>query len=274
MRIPRMSVAAAVVAAGLMAAAAALAVGPWPGIAPAVVDPAAKVRYTALRTGASTAVKAERVADGKVLASASFTGTYGIPAVTSTGRAGGLSPDGRLLVLAEPPSDSGLRSRSSFLLLSTPRLTLRKRIVLPGEFGFDAVSPDGRTLYLIQHASSRDLSSYVVRAYDLRRQKLLQGAIVDKRNVDEVMRGQPVARAESERGVWVYTLYRRETGNAFVHALNTARRTAFCIDFDWRATDQALWSARLELRDRGRRLLVRTRGSTVATIDTQTLRVS
>jgi hypothetical protein len=260
----------AVLAAALAAAGAAAAVGPWPGLARSVADPARDLRYTAARGGDATTVGAVR--DGKVVRSATVAGAFGIPAVTSGGLAAGLSPDGRLLVLAQP---RGLRprQRSTFLVLSTARLAVQARIVLSGEVGFDALSPDGRTLYLIEHASRSDPTRYVVRAYDLRQRRLLPGAIVDKRNVDEVMSGYPVARAESARGRWVYTLYRRAGREAFVHALDTAGRRAFCIDFEWRGGDRELWGARLRLADGDRRLVVRSDGENVVTIDTRTLRV-
>ena len=44
------------------------------------------------------------------------------------------------------------------------------------------------------------------------------------------MGGQPVARASSTRGRWAYTLYARRGDEPFVHALDTVKREAFCID--------------------------------------------
>ena len=272
MRIPRWLVLGAVVMVAMVASGAALGVGPWPGLAPTVAASSGNVRYTAARAHGSTTVKAIR---GKsVIASATFKGAYGIPAVTSAGRAGGLSPDGRLLVLVEPPSYNGLRSESRFLLVSTRGLSVADSIALSGEFGFDAVSPDRRTLYLIQHVSGSDLVRYVVRAYDLRAKRLLARAIVDKRELGEQMRGYPVARATSARGRWVYTLYTRspDGGRPFVHALNAAARTAFCIDLpSWPTSD--IWGARLELTNDGRLLIARSGATAVATIDTATLKV-
>ena len=272
MRIPRWLALGAVVVVAMVASGAALGVGPWPGLAPTVAASSGNLRYTAVRSHGSTSVKAIRGA--RVIASATFAGAYGIPAVTSAGRAGGLSPDGRLLVLAEPPSYEGLRSESRFLLISTGALSLVDTIVLDGEFGFDAVSPDRRTLYLIQHVSSRDLVRYVVRAYDLRAKRLLARPIVDKRELGEQMRGYPVARATSARGEWVYTLYTRspDGGRPFVHALNAAARTAFCIDLtSW--PDENIWEARLELTSDGGQLIARSGATAVATIDTATLKV-
>ena len=83
-----------------------------------------------------------------------------------------------LLVLVEPPRYDGLRQQSRFAVLSTAKLARVSTLTLPGEFGFDAISPDRRILYVIQHASTQDLVRYVVRAYDLRAGRLLPQAIV------------------------------------------------------------------------------------------------
>jgi hypothetical protein len=247
--------------------------GPWPGLAQSVQAPSGLVRYTASRAAGVTTVRA--IGTARVVVSARFRGAFGIPAVTIAGRAGGLSPDGRLLVLAEPPNYEGLRERSQFLILSTSRLKLVARVVLRGEFGFDAISPDRRTLYLTQHVSTSDLVRYVVRAYDLGTRQLLPGAIVDKREPDEAMRGYPVARATSTDGSWVYTLYNRASsgGLPFVHALNTAGRSAFCIDLPRWPAGVEVWNGTLELSADGRQLRVLAPGTTVATVDTKTLLV-
>jgi hypothetical protein len=258
----------------LAVAGAASGVGPWPGLARTVVAPSGDLRYTATRAHGSTTVKAIRVGRGKVVATKTFAGLYGIPAVTSTGVAGGLSPDERLLVLGEPTDFQSLRARSRFLVLATGTLALRGTIVLRGEFGFDALSPSGRTLYLIQHASPAELSSYVVRAYDVTDRRLLRKAIVDKREAGETMRGYPVARASSERGAWVYTLYHRGDDRPFIHALDTVKRAAVCIDLPWQGQLDGVWDARLELSADGRELRVRSAsGAAVATVDTKTLRM-
>jgi hypothetical protein len=192
--------------------------------------------------------------------------------VTSTGVAGGLSPDGSLLVLAEPPDYNGLRTQSRFLVVATRTLSLAATLVLDGEFGFDAISPDNHTLFLIEHATGNDLISYVVRAYDLGGRHLVEQAIIDKRNAGEKMRGYPVARTTSNGGAWVYTLYHRGSGKPFIHALNASGRWAACIDLAWKERGN-FWNARLQLTDGGRRLVVRSGGSVVARVDTRTLRV-
>jgi hypothetical protein len=274
MRIPRWTVVAALAGAALIATGAASGVGPWPGLAGTVVGPSGDVRYTASRSDGSTTVRALRVgAEPAVLGRATIDGNWGIPAVTSTGLAGGLSPDGRLLVLTQPSSFSGLRHNSTFLVLSTKTLEVAQQVEVNGEFGFDAVSSDNRTLYLIQHRSSSDLISYIVRGYDLRQHRLLKRAIVAK-GEGTTMRGYPVSRATSAHGIWVYTLYHRMNGKPFIHALNTAQRYAICIDLTWEPGSDDVWSTRLALSHDGRKLMVRSHGSTVATVNTRTFRVS
>ena len=265
---------AGITVATVVGAGAAHAVGPWPGLAASVTSPSGTLRYTAKRFGGATTVRARRIVDGRLVRSASFSGNYGIPAVTSTGVAGGFSPDGSLLVLGEEPGFQSLRRSSRFLVLSLPQLRLERTIVLGGEFGFDAISPDNRTLYVIQHASREDLVRYVVRGYDLRTNRLLRRAIVDKGEPDEVMRGYAIARATSPSADWVYTLYTRGGGKPFIHALGTNKRIAHCIDLTWDPGRQNVWLMRLQLTSGGKELVVRSpSGAVVATVDTTTFRV-
>jgi hypothetical protein len=270
MRMRWVSIGLAAVAAALVLAGSAAGVGPWPGLAGSVTSQAG-VRYTATRAVETTVVRA--IADGAVARSATVSGLWGIPAVTVTAQAGGLDPRGTKLVLVEPPTYQGLRSQSKFLVLDAGTLAVERTIVLPGEFGFDAVSPDGRTLYVIQHRLRSDLVAYVVRAYDLAHSRLLRRPVVAA-GEGTTMRGYPVARATTSTGARVYTLYfRNEGGTYFVHALATVRRTAVCIDLPHSISSHNSFNARLALSKDGTRLAVRAGGKVVATIDTTTNRV-
>ncbi len=262
----------AVAVAALVSASVALGVGPWPGLATTVRSPDGQFRYTASRAEGSTVVRAVRAGSGAVAAEATLDGAWGIPAITSNGAPGGLSRDGQLLVLSEPPTYSGLRSTSRFLVLSTRTLTVAKTIELPGEFGFDVLSPRARTMYVIQHRRRSDLVAYVVRAYDLQAGRLLPGTIVAKGETGD-MRGYPVARTTGRGGSWVYTLYSRNDGGApFIHALNTVRSSAVCIDLP--AIAGNIWTARLILSGDGGTLRVRSDdGKVAAAVDTKTFRV-
>jgi hypothetical protein len=267
-RLVLVAVATAALAAG---AGAALAVGPWPGLADGVS--AGPLLYKTTRAGGVTTLAVLR--NGTVVRSAKIDGAFGVPAVTSNGEPGGLSPNGKLLVLAPPAQYNGLRAVSKFVVVSTATLATVATPTLRGEFGFDALSPNGRYLYVIQHISRSDLVRYVVRAFDLRTNRLLPGAIVDKRSPNEAMRGYPVSRATSPGGAWVYTLYTKNPGSSlnFVHALNAAGRYAFCIDLPSWPSGEQIWDATLALD--GRILSVRGKdGSTIARIDTQTLKAT
>jgi hypothetical protein len=260
-----------VAVASLAASGVAGAVGPWPGLAATVSSADRSVRYTASRADGRTTIRA--ISNEAVTAKLHVDGAWGIPEVTSVGLAGGLSHDGRLLVLAQPPNYQGLRTESSFLLVSTPKLSVRETITVAGEFGFDAISPDRKTLYLIEHRNSADLVQYVVRAYNLATHTLLRRAVVAK-GEGVTMRGYPVSRATSKSGAWVYTLYSRQSGKPFIHALNTSRRFAVCIDLRWSAQFGAMWESRLALTPDGRKLLVRNGSSVVSWVDTRSFRVS
>ena len=272
MRSTRWSIGGAATAIALVAAAVASGAGPWPGLAPSVAMPDRSVRFAARTAGSATRVTAIRVRDGHVLRVARVKGAFGVPAVTVNGTPGGLSGDGRTLVLSQPPSYQALRKTSRFVVLSTATLRLIRTVSLPGDFGFDALSPDARTLYLIQHRSTGD-GSYSVRAFDLLSLRLLPRAIVDKSEADQTMRGIPVARAPSTDATWVYTLYRRDGAEPFIHALNTRARYAVCIDLPWQGSADDVWNASLGLSADGRQLLVTLAGAVVARVDTQTQRI-
>jgi hypothetical protein len=223
-------------------ASTASAVGPWLGVAdgaPGIASTTESVSFVATVQGAGTTVAA-RDESGAVVSRATVPGKWGIPLVTFRGDAGGLSENGRVLVLAQPyGGNGGLRPSTSFAVMRTKPLALRTTVRLRGDFGFDALSADGRTLYLIQHVSEKNLFSYRVRAYDLRAGKLLAGVIADKRQASWLMNGMPVARATSPDGRWVYTLYSGSDNYPFVHALDTATRTAVCIGLPWDWSTQA-----------------------------------
>ena len=166
-----------------------------------------------------------------------------------------------------------LVSRTRFVVLDTRRLAPRRVIVLDGSWSFDAVSPTAATLYFTEHLRAGDSPLYRVRTYDARSGGL-RGAIVDRLEGEEEMGGQPVARAASARGRWAYTLYARRGDEPFVHALDTVKREAFCIDLPLRLGYGAQWALGLELGRDGKSLSVIRGGREVAAIDTGTWKVT
>jgi len=217
----------------LLVVPAASAAGPWLGVAHG------SGAWSAAPHGNSTVVTHGRQ-------SVSLAGNWGFPLVTLREDVGGLSADGRTLVLAQgnvAHPAGALARKSSFAVLGTSPLRVREIVTLKGDFGFDALSPDGGTLYLIQHVSQQSLFKYRVRAYDLDANRLLPQAIADKRQLGWNMDGFPVARATTADGRWVYTFYSNGDNYPFVHALDAESRTAVCVGIPWKWTTAADQSA-------------------------------
>jgi hypothetical protein len=194
-----------------------------------VPTPTGHARYVTVPAGPNTVVA--RIGQGRIAASVFVPGTFTIPAVAYDGSASGLSGDGRRLVLIEPRV-SFPRAETRFAVFDTKPLRWRTTVTLHGDFSFDAVSPDGSALYLIQYTSALDPTRYAVRVYDLDSSVLVKAPVVDPRDRGEQMRGQPLTRATTHDGRWAYTLYDGGGKTPFVHALDTTSRSARCIDLD------------------------------------------
>jgi hypothetical protein len=235
----------------LAAAPTASAVGP---VLPAidgntgVSGLAQDVSYSTVLSGNNTTLRVRT--HGEIVRSAIVAGQWGVPMVTLNGGIGGLSPNGRVLVLSDNIQPGGaLRSRSGFVVVDTKTLTVLRTISLAGDYSFDALSPQGQTLFLIHHLSKSNVTEYQVRAYDLSSGSLLPRVIADKSQAGWVMAGMPVTRATSANGRWVYTLYQQSENYPFVHALDTVTKTAICIGlpWNWAATNAGIDDASLRL---------------------------
>ena len=231
------------------------------------------IRYVAFGMPKSTIVAAVRVRDGRVLRSKVIRGDYAVPLVAYDGTPGGLSGNGKSLVLGSYGPLPGQSGETRFVVLDTGTLANRRSIVLDGSWSFDAVSPTAGTLYFTEHLRAGDKPLYRVRTYDARSGRL-RGAIVDRLEGEEEMGGQPVARASSAGGRWAYTLYARRGDEPFVHALDTVKREAFCIDLPLHLGYGRQWGLTLELESPGGSLWVLNGRRRVAAVDTSTWRVS
>jgi hypothetical protein len=184
---------------------------------------------------ARTRVTAVRPADGHIVRAMTLHGRWVIPALVGEDRSGSLSGDGRTIAIAGPSGEG----TSTFALLDT-RLTARPNtFTLPGRWSFDALSPDGRTVYLLEHV---DGSHYRVRAYDATAGRLRRGAIVEKGETSPNMTGTPVGREIGRGGSPVYTLYHKGERGAFVHALDTRYGVAVCVDLPAGGAWRLAWS--------------------------------
>jgi hypothetical protein len=235
------------------------------------VAPGGSERLTARRSGENTLVTAVRRSDRQLLRSREIVGRWTIPAATLEGATTGLSADGRTLALVRPTRIYPPTS-TELAVVDARELTVRREVSLSGFFTIDAISPDGRWLYLIQYADANAID-YRVRALDTRTDRFASRDVVDPRAPDEQMGGLPMTRAMSRDGRWAYTLYGggEET---FIHALDTVGRTAACIDLDMLPPDGDLSGYNLGVSPDGRRLRVRdSGGSLVAIVDTRNFAV-
>jgi hypothetical protein len=203
-------------------------------------------------------------------------GHYYVPAVAYDGNGGGLSTNGRTLVLsrfsfAYPPRETRLVVLDTDLYLRHPRRPGQQRpphaitrIDLKGDFSFDAISPDGSIVYLIHRylsprAGAAYVATYEVRALDTASGRLLPEPIVDPTEPDEKMQGLPITRASSPDGRWAYTLYDGNGKEPFLHALDTVRGRAVCVDLPQLEGRHDLFMSRLRMEGGGRRLAVLSR---------------
>jgi hypothetical protein len=266
----RLSAAAVALLGAVLAAATALAAGPDPGVSRTGVT-LGKVHYFASPEGGTTVVRAIN-SSGHSVRSVRVRGNMGFPLVAFDGTVEALSADGRTLVLA-PQRNVPYRKSSSFAVLDVPSLKVRKLIKLQGDFSYDALSPQGQRLYLVEHMSADDVLRYRVRAYDLSAGRLLKKMVTDKRRWQSVMTGVPMARAWSLDKRWAFTLYGGGT-NPFVHSLDTRNEYAVCIDLPQRFASIELAKVRMEMQ-RGNRLVIKhvVTGKTLAVLDTRNFRV-
>ncbi len=226
----------------------------------------ARVHYVTL-PGRKQTVVTKVGAEGRVLAFRPLAGAWGIPMVAFDESTGGLSADGRTLVLAQPPIGR-MRKVSRFRVLETRALRPLAVVTLKGSFSFDALSPDASTLYLIEHVNRSDVAEYRVRAYDRTQKRLLPYVIRDHRSNQVEMYGYPMSRATSADGRWAYTLY-QGGHHSFVHALDTVARTAVCVDLPMETPRAHVADAHLVVAPGGETVTVDSRtGGIIALIDT------
>lgn len=156
-------------------------------------------------------------------------GYYQLPRVTLSGMPGGLSQNGRWIVLEEfdkPPSQ--FPTASHFLVVSTKLDSAPVRIDLPGYFAFDTISNDGLRLYLIEYML---VGVYRVRIYEVAPGQLNPQVVVDKSDPQESMTGERLSGIPAPDGKWLFSMYVRQSSSPFIHALNLdGTPIAFCID--------------------------------------------
>src|SRR4051812_7748840 len=123
-------------------------------------------RYVTVPAKGNTVVARVNPHNGRILASTVVRGAFTIPAVAYDGSAAGLSANGRTLVLIQPRT-SYPRAQTPLLVIDAKGLRTLQVVSLHGDFSFDAISPRGSLMYLIEYISPTDPTRYRVRAYNL-----------------------------------------------------------------------------------------------------------
>ena len=159
---------------------------------------------------------------GATLNTMALGGAYELPAATSTGLPGGLSPSGRWLVVQ---SFDG--AATHMLVIDTIAFKVSDRINLTGRFHFDAISDDGLRVYLIQYLNGKE---YYVRQYDVGPNQLDANIVVDKSDGNQAMTGLRLSGVSTPDGSMLFSMYVRENEGPFIHALNLSGPFAFCMD--------------------------------------------
>lgn len=138
----------------------------------------------------------------------------------------GVSPNGRFAALTRRGAD---RRATDVLVANVFGGKVEHRLRLPGDFEVETISNDGERLFLIQHLETDGAPRYLVRLFDLSRNRLapkpLRGA-----GEPSVMAGLAWSGVGSPDGRWLLTLYLNTGRNvAFLHALDLVRSSPLCI---------------------------------------------
>jgi len=173
----------------------------------------------------------------------------------------GISADGRRIARFE----FGASARRTIFTLDGPQGT--ESVRLPGTFQLDALSPDGRRLFLVHWNRT---GGYDLQQYDRTTGRRRPARLAEP---DEKMTGQATSAVATRDGHWQLTLYVKNNRHTFIHALDLRTGVAHCIDLPL-LTDPMTAGA-LALAPEQRTLYVADGDAgSVATIDLSTLSVT
>lgn len=183
--------------------------------------------YTATSQGRQTVIRVTSMLTGATIRSMTINGAYSTAGQNYANAV--LSADGHWLALRQQVQTG---PDSTIVLIDTQAGRVAKTIVLNGIFDLDAVSPDGSRIYLLERHNDA-AGHYTVRLYQVDQGQLAPYPIIDKRDLDSNMVGNPLTRQLSPDGKIAFTLYTNTASNrAFIHILPLASsyQGARCID--------------------------------------------
>jgi hypothetical protein len=186
---------------------------------------------SATTTGKTTTVRDLRIPELEGV-SQTIDGIWRLPTVGLDSTPVGVSDDGHTIVLVEDRAATAAGSTaigpSRFAVVDRTAAATPRIVELAGAFEYDALSPDGSILYVVEHLAGPPDGHYQVRALDTASGLLREGAVADKNEGDEAMAGWPIAQARRPDGM-VFTLY-HGAEHPFIHALSSIDAWALCID--------------------------------------------
>jgi len=193
------------------------------------------------REGARTLLTRYALPSGRVAARGSVAGRHALAA---------LAANGTRAVLADARTVPGL---TRLTILGTSRWTVQRRVELRGSFGVEALSPDGRRLFLIRYGGG----GYNLRVYDLRTGELAFTPLAEGAAGFEKMVGAAWTSVATRDGRWLLTLFIKPDGGGFVHALDLRSAVGHCLDLPAGFVDaKTIRTASLALSPDERRLYV------------------
>jgi DNA-binding beta-propeller fold protein YncE len=183
-------------------------------------------RYWTIESGERTTVRGIDPATGADQVSFGLDGRWSVPAAYGPAPSG-LSANGKWMALVAPPvAATGGGTSNRFAIVDLAQKRIDRVVIANGDVGFDALSDDGRNLYLVEHLVPAP--RYAVRVASF------NGGLVDgvlgqiKTAEPEVMNG--LYHASVAVGAdWFLSLYSNPLRGPFIHALNTTQLYAQCI---------------------------------------------
>lgn len=150
----------------------------------------------------------------------------------------GISPTGQWAALVRVPSDED-RTRwtaantwqTEIRVIDTDSGMVEHEIRFDGNFEVETISPDGASLFLVEHLPAVNPDHYLIRHYDLAAEYLDPNALRDKKNTDEIMAGLAWEGVATPDGQFLLTLYLNTLKDtAFIHTLDLINKYPVCID--------------------------------------------
>jgi hypothetical protein len=228
-------------------------------------------RYWIVETGDRTTVRGVDPATGAEQVSFVIEGRWSVPAAYGPAPSG-LSGNGKWMALVAPPAKiNGTETLNRFAIVDLTLKRINRTVNANGDLAFDALSNDGRNLYLIEHLVPAP--QYVVRVASFEGSGLADGVLGQIKTAEpEVMNG--IYHASVAVGDWLLSLYSNPGRGPFIHALNTTQFYAQCILNmpDVPVALRPAWSMLLDAK-RQRLYAVNGAGGVISEVETSRLTV-